>query len=86
MPLFHHKIKATDLGFLVNGFRVLETLFESVWIRGGLYKYQTCLIFFTTVTDPLSPLPTNTPEASPDPNSHNPMLPEASCYPKAQNS
>ena len=42
----------------MNGFRVLESLFESLWICCGLYKYQTWLIFFTTVTDPLSPLPT----------------------------
>ena len=33
----------------------------SVWICGGWYKYQTCLIFFTTVTHPLSALTTNSP-------------------------
>ena len=41
------------------GFGVLGSLFESVWICSGRYKSQTCLVFFTTVTDPLSPLPTN---------------------------
>ena len=41
--------------------RVLDNMFESVWICCGLYKYQTCLIFLTAVTNPLSPLPTNSP-------------------------
>ena len=30
MPLFHHKTKAPDEGFLGIGFRVLDSLFESV--------------------------------------------------------
>ena len=42
-----------------------QSLFESVWICCGLYKYQTDLISYTTVaivlTDPILPLSTNSP-------------------------
>ena len=41
--------------------RVPDSLLESVWICWGWYKNQTCLIFFTTVTNPLVPPPTNIP-------------------------
>ena len=49
----------TRLRLPIKGFWGSDS--ESVWIYCGLYKYQTCLIFFTTVMDPLSPLPTNSP-------------------------
>ena len=50
--------KVYDLRFL--GIRFKSTG-QSVWILCGQYKNQTCLILVTTVTDPLSPLPTNSP-------------------------
>ena len=65
MPLFHHRSKAPDKGFgggsVSKKCRVPDSLHESVWICWGRFKNQTCLIFFTTVTDPHSPLPTNIP-------------------------
>ena len=66
---------------ILTNIKLSDIRIESVWICCGRYKYQTCLIFFTTVADPLLPLPTNLmhPEASADPNLHNPMLSEASC-------
>ena len=39
----------------------MDSQLESVWVCCGRYKYQTCLTFVMTVTDPLSPLPTNIP-------------------------
>ena len=60
MPLFHHTTK-DFCGSVSSKCRVPDCLFESVLICCGRFKNQTCLIFFTTVTDPHSPLPTNIP-------------------------
>ena len=64
MPLFHHMTKGPIKGFwgsVSSICRVPDCLFESVWISFCRFKNQTCLIFFTTVTNPLLPLPTNFP-------------------------
>ena len=45
-PLFHHKTKAPDKGFLGIKFKVPDSLLS---------------LFFTAVTTPISPLPTNSP-------------------------
>ena len=59
-PYSTTRLKLPNKHFGGIRFRVLESLFETVWIYCGEYEYQTCL-FFTTVTDPLLPLPPNSP-------------------------
>ena len=61
-PSFSCPCSITRLRLPIKGFGDrIQSPGQSVWICSGLYKYLTCLIFFTTVTNPLSPLPTNSP-------------------------